>query len=98
MVKRIVILTAVLLSLPFLLCAQAADSLPAVNKLLQLSLEELMNIKVVTASGYPQKTSEAPSTITVISSLKIKERGYEQLEDALRDIPGIDMIHVNGYV
>ena len=73
------------------------DSLPHVDKLLDLSLEELMNIKVVTASGYMQTTLEAPSTITVITAKQIEERGYEQLEDALRDIPGIDMIHINGY-
>ena len=56
-----------------------------------------MNIKVVTASGYMQTTLEAPSTITVITKQQIEERGYEQLEDALRDVPGIDMIHINGY-
>jgi outer membrane receptor for ferrienterochelin and colicins len=78
---------------PFILRAQN-DSL---NKLLDLSLEELMNIKVVTASGYLQSIAEAPSTITVITAQQISDRGYEQLEDALRDIPGIDMIHINGY-
>ncbi len=71
--------------------------MPHVDNLLNLSLEELMNIKVVTASGYIQTTFEAPSTISVISAKQIEERGYEQLEDALRDIPGIDMIHINGY-
>lgn len=81
---------------PLLSIAQK-DSVPDVKKLLNLSLEELMDIKVVTATGYLQTTSEAPSTITVISSQQIAERGYEQLEDALRDIPGIDMIHINGY-
>ena len=44
-------------------------------KLLDLSLEELMNIKVVTASGYLQTTSEAPSTITVITARQIAEQG-----------------------
>ncbi|MEP6949019.1 MAG: TonB-dependent receptor plug domain-containing protein [Ginsengibacter sp.] len=73
------------------------DSIKNVSKLLDLSLEELMNIKVVTASGYLQTTSEAPSTITVITAQQIADRGYEQLEGALRDIPGIDMIHINGY-
>lgn len=82
--------------LPFLLQAQR-DTLEEVNKLLGLSLENLMNIKVVTASGYMQTTTEAPSTIQVITSRQIAERGYEQLEDALKDIPGIDMIHINGY-
>jgi outer membrane cobalamin receptor len=73
------------------------DTTSGVPKLLQLSLEELMNVKVITASGYAQTTAEAPSTITVITAQQIKDRGYEQLEDALRDVPGIDMIHLNGY-
>lgn len=81
---------------PLFLLAQK-DSMPSMDTLLQLSLEQLMNIKVVTASGFPQTTSEAPSTITVITAKQIADRGYEQLEDALRDIPGIDMIHLNGY-
>ena len=82
---------------PILLFAQKTDTVAGVNKLLELSLEDLMNIKVVTAAGYLQTPSEAPSTITVISAQQIADRGYEQLEDALRDIPGIDMIHINGY-
>ncbi len=86
----------IVLTVPLLLHAQK-DSIPNVNKLLQLSLEELMNIKVVTASGYLETIAEAPSTIQVITAQQIAERGYEQLEDALRDIPGIDMIHIGGY-
>jgi outer membrane receptor for ferrienterochelin and colicins len=62
-----------------------------------LSIDKLMNIQVITASGYLQTTTEAPSTITVITAQQIVDRGYEQLEDALRDVPGIDMIHLNGY-
>ncbi|MGV3685396.1 MAG: TonB-dependent receptor plug domain-containing protein [Daejeonella sp.] len=68
-----------------------------IDSLSGLSLEELMNIRVITASGYLQKTSEAPATIQVITAKQISERGYEELSDALRDIPGIDMIHLNGY-
>ncbi|MEO7802509.1 MAG: TonB-dependent receptor [Ginsengibacter sp.] len=74
------------------------DSMPETALLINFSLEELMNIKVVSASGYDQKLSEAPSTMNVVTAKQIKERGYEQLEDALRDIPGIDLIHLNGYV
>lgn len=69
----------------------------SLSNLLDLSLEELMNIKVVTATGFVQTALEAPATITVITKQQIQERGYEQLEEALRDVPGIDMIHVNGY-
>ena len=91
--KLLIILFA---CVPFFINAQI-DTIPG-NQLLDLSLEELMNIKVITASGFLQTTQDAPSTITVITAQQIKERGYEQLEDALRDVPGIDMIHVNGYV
>lgn len=84
----------ILLAVPLLTRAQT-DSL---SNLLGLSLEDLMNVKVITASGYMQSTTEAPSTIQVITDKEIADRGYEQLEDALRDIPGIDMIHLNGYV
>ncbi len=82
--------------LPEFTCAQS-DSLSSVDSLAQLSLEQLMNIKVVTATGFMQTSEEAPAAITVITAEEIKDRGYEQLQDALRDIPGIDMIHVNGY-
>jgi len=93
--KVFAVLFFILLS-PLFLLAQT-DSVPTVDSLLQLSLEQLMNIQVVTAAGFEQTAAEAPSTITVITDKQIRERGYEQLEDALRDVPGIDLIHINGY-
>jgi len=83
--------------LSFYLVNGQNDSLPKAIKLSELSLETLMNINVITATGSEQKISEAPATMNVITSKQIEERGYEQLEDALRDIPGIDFIHLNGY-
>jgi len=82
----------------FPMLAQCQDSVPDLQKLIGLSLEELMNVQVVSATGVTQKVIEAPSTMKVITAKQIKERGYQQLEDALRDIPGVDFIHINGYV
>ena len=79
------------------LCIAQTDSIARVDSLTGLSLEQLMNIKVVTATGFMQTSEEAPATITVITAQEIKDRGYFQLQDALRDIPGIDLIHINGY-
>ena len=76
--------------------AQTQDSLLSLHKLKQLSLEELMNIKVVSATGSEQSISEAPSTMIVITAKQIEERGYEQLDDVLRDIPGVDIVHIYG--
>src|SRR5688572_4751814 len=87
--------TAIIILFAPLVTRAQSDSL---SNLLGLSLEDLMNVKVVTASGYMQTSTDAPSTIQVITAKEILERGYIQLEDALRDVPGIDMIHLNGYV
>jgi outer membrane receptor for ferrienterochelin and colicins len=81
----------------FYFASAQVDSVPKALKLSELSLETLMNINVITATGSEQKLSEAPATMNVITAKQIEERGYEQLEDALRDIPGIDFIHINGY-
>jgi len=74
------------------------DSAKVISKLSEFSLEDLMNIKVVTASGSEQTITDAPSTIRVITAQQIQERGYEQLEDALRDVEGIDLVHLGGYM
>lgn len=76
--KSKILSTCIVFLLPFLSKAET-DTIPAVEKLLNLSLEELMDIKVVTASGYLQTTSEAPSTITVITAQQIADRGYEHI-------------------
>lgn len=87
--------SAITYSLSFPLNAQNTQT-ANLEQLNNLSLEELMNIEVVTASGVKQKIVEAPSTINVITSQQIQERGYEQLEDVLRDLPGVDLIHIYG--
>src|SRR4051812_4535360 len=69
-----------------------------VKELVGLSLESLMDIKVITASGFEQSVAEAPSTMRVITAKQIEERGYEQLEDVLRDMAGVDIIHLSGYM
>jgi len=65
-------------------------------ELLEMDLEEIYNIKVVSASKKSEKLTEAPATMVVITDEMIKERGYESLEDALRDIPGFDLVNVQG--
>lgn len=56
--------------------------------LTQLPLEELMNIKVSTASRFPQKTTEAPAATTIVTAADIKSYGYRTLADILRSVRG----------
>lgn len=86
-------LTYCLLVLPIFLKAQSHE----LDELLNLSLEELTNIQIITASKIPQRIKEVPATVRVISSEQIKNRGYFTLEEALADLPGMQFRNINGF-
>lgn len=46
---------------------------------------------VISAAGYEQKITDAPASISVISSDELKERPYSSLLDAVRDLEGVDI-------
>src|SRR5262245_524553 len=56
------------------------------------SLEELMNIEVESvygASKHLQKLTQAPASVTIVSSDEIRKNGYRTLADALRNVRGL---------
>ncbi len=66
--------------------------LPAGDDLSELSLEQLMQMKVekvVTASRFSQLVTEAPASMSVITSDDIRKYGYRTLADVLRSVPGL---------
>ena len=46
---------------------------------------------VVTASGFEQKLTDAPASISVISQQDLQEKRYNSLAHALGDVEGIDI-------
>jgi iron complex outermembrane receptor protein len=75
-----------------LLAAAAAASganAQAPADLTSLSLDDLINVEVYTASKFPQKMSEAPSYVTVVTAADIKTYGYRTLAAILRSVPGL---------
>lgn len=68
----------------------------SIHTLFDLSLSELMNIKIISASKQTETIEEAPATVMVVTAEQIKERGYQSIEEVLRDIPGFDLVHVQG--
>lgn len=85
------------LSLGTTLAAETTSPGPRANlELFELPLEVLATIPVVSASMRPQPLRTAPATLRVITAQQIAERGYLTLDDALRDLPGIDSVHVQG--
>jgi outer membrane receptor for ferrienterochelin and colicins len=67
------------------------------DQLLALSLDDLLNLRVVTALKQPQTINRVPATIRVITANEIRERGYFTLEDALADLPGFQFRNIQGF-
>jgi len=61
-----------------------------IDRLLPLSLLELIQIPVVTASRQQESRDKSPSHIVVITREQIRERRYRNLADLLEDMPGVD--------
>jgi len=76
------------------------ETKPAAKGLGQLSLEELMAIKVDTvygASKFQQKVTEAPSSITIITADEIQKYGYRTLSDVLQSVAGFYVTNDRNY-
>ncbi len=67
---------------------------------MDMSLEDLMKVEIDSvygASGYKQKVSDAPASITVITGEEIKRYGYRTLADVLSDVPGFYVTYDRNY-
>lgn len=66
------------------------------DSLFNLSIEQLLKVEVVSASKRSNILPLAPATIKIITSKQIENYGYQNLDDALNDLPGINLINVHG--
>jgi outer membrane receptor protein involved in Fe transport len=57
--------------------------------LLELSLNELAEISVVSASLAPQRLADSPASVTVITAEQIARMAARDLYDVLRHVPGL---------
>ena len=83
----ILIIFLILFSVPCI-----ATSEQEFDQLFQLSLDELSNIQVTTASRLPQRLDEAPVTIDVITAEEIKASGAIEIWDLMRFRVGMDVL------
>lgn len=63
----------------------------------QLSVEELMEVSVYSASKFAQKTTEAPASVTVITADDIRAYGYRTLADILKGVRGFFVTYDRNY-
>lgn len=71
-----------------------ADNMRANPALLDLSIEELMRVEVITASRRSQKLSETPFAVFVITQDDIKRSGVTSIPEALRMAPGVEVTRI----
>ena len=72
------------------LTAPAAD-------LTELSLEQLMAIPVYAAARREQRSSEAASSVTIVTGQEIANHGWRTLADVINAVPGFDMTYDRAY-
>jgi outer membrane receptor for ferrienterochelin and colicin len=50
-------------------------------------LQDLLNVKIVSASKFAQGSGDAPATVVVITQDQIRQRGYRSLHEVFQDLP-----------
>jgi iron complex outermembrane recepter protein len=76
--------------------AQTAAGPSAQGDLTQLSIENLMDVQVTSASKTEQKLSRVAAAIFVITQEDIRRSGATNIPDLLRIVPGVNVAEING--
>ncbi len=91
--RRVAVALALWLAL--WLPTQMAMARDAEADLLSLSIEDLMNIEVSSASKRAQRLSEVPAAVTVLTSEDIRRSGMTHIADLLRMVPGLHVANID---
>ena len=67
------------------------------EKLLRFNIEDLSNLRVISATKILTNINEVPATVKVISAETIKENMSLTLEDALSILPGFQFRNILGF-
>ncbi|MBL1277818.1 MAG: TonB-dependent receptor [Ectothiorhodospiraceae bacterium] len=78
-----------------ILCIIFSSALSAreTGTLFSLSLDELINVEIVTAGKMPEKIKDIPASVVLISRTDIEKYGYTTLTDILENAPGLYNIY-----
>jgi len=90
--KKAILLTFILQT--FLCCAVAQNY----DSLLTVPLKDLLKLKVTGVSKFEETQLKAPANVIVITKEQIRENGYQDLSDVLKNVQGIDIVdYARGY-
>lgn len=78
-----------------ILCFSSIANAEETKEALDLSVEELLNVKVTSVAKKAQSLNDAPAAAFVISNEDIKRSGATNIPDALRLAPGLDVAKID---
>jgi iron complex outermembrane receptor protein len=68
--------------------ATAQDNVE-LERLTDLSLEQLLDVRITSASKFSQRASDAPASVSVLTAEDFRTYGWRTLADALRSVRGL---------
>ncbi len=93
--RSVLALSIVLTGLLIPTLAASQEYQPNGEPLKQLSLAELGNVEVTTASKEPEKILKTPAAIFVLTQDDIRRSGATSIPDVLRLVPGVEVARIN---
>jgi len=94
-VKRVLTLVLIAGLVPVSWGDAAETSAITEGRLTQVSLEQLGQIEVTTASKRPVKVSQTPAAIYVVTHEDIRRSGATSIPEALRLVPGVEVARID---
>ena len=91
LLKRVKLIVSILL-LPVAFAwsqSKNANDTLKIDRLLDLSFEELMNVMVITPTQSSLRANNAPATVKVVTQEQLQLRGYHNLAEVLNDLVDI---------
>ncbi|MCP4691863.1 MAG: TonB-dependent receptor [Desulfobacterales bacterium] len=70
------------------------EEVKRVDEMFDMSLEELLDVKVSIATKFPMASEEAPAIVSVVTAEEIRNMGARNIIDILRTVPGFDLTHL----
>ena len=71
---------------------RARAATPAVEDLLQLPFEDLLQVEIRSAGKREEQIRDIPASVTIVTRDEIARYGWQTLEDLLRHVPGFFLI------
>jgi iron complex outermembrane receptor protein len=79
------------------MCAAWSGPAAAQSDIAHLSLEQLVQMKITTASRYAQTSLETPAVVSVVTAEDIRAFGYRNLADVLGSMRGLYVSYDRAY-